>query len=156
MGLAEGAEVRQQQQGHRLPCEALVQLLQSLVVLRVRPPQPLLHALLVLLSRDMVLEKGPVLVALLVVLAQLGFKPCSSWLRALLLRLQVRLRLLSFDQLTQVGRGGGGYLFALMKGICSMFQAYATREYPTRSRGSVGVEGSRGVSQLILIRLLNT
>jgi hypothetical protein len=77
-------------------------LLQSLVLLRVRPPPALLQHLLLLLRRDMVLERGPVLVCLLVVLAQLRFRPGPEWLRAVLLRLQGKLRLLSFDQLTQV------------------------------------------------------
>jgi len=96
------------EEGCRLPGAALVSLLHALVALRVRPPQPLLHQLLVLLRRDMVLENGPVLVQLLMVLGRLQYRPGPEWMRVVMLRLQGRLRLLSFDQLTQVCTEAGG------------------------------------------------
>jgi hypothetical protein len=88
--------------GQRVPGGTVVRLLQSFALLRVRPPQPLLARLLLLLRRDMVLERGPVLVALLVVLSRLRYRPAPGWLHDVLLRLQGKLRLLSFDELAQV------------------------------------------------------
>jgi hypothetical protein len=86
-----------------LPCSTIVALLQSLVLLRVRPPAPLLSSILAVVKRDMLLAGGPVLVGLLLLLAQLRYRPGPDWVRVVLLRLQGRLRMLGFEQLTQVG-----------------------------------------------------
>lgn len=86
-----------------LPPQALVQLLQALLLLRARPPLALLRRLIALSARDMLLYRGSELVGLLLVCVQLRLRPGGAWIRSALLRLQGKLRMLSFDELTQVG-----------------------------------------------------
>jgi hypothetical protein len=85
-----------------MPAQALLHILQSLVLLRCRPPLALLQQLLSIAVRDMALYRGSVLVGLLLVLVQLRVRPGAGWLRGLMLRAQGKLRMLSFDELTQV------------------------------------------------------
>jgi hypothetical protein len=88
-----------------LPAQALLHILQSLVLLRCRPPVVLLQQLLGIAARDMALWRGSALVQLLLLLVQLRVRPAAGWMRGLLLRAQGKLRMLNFEELTQVRVG---------------------------------------------------
>lgn len=85
-----------------LPPKVVLQVLQSFVLLRCRPQLGLIQQLLAAAAGDMALCQGSVLVGLLLSLVQLRVRPGAGWVKGVMMRLQGKLRMLCFEELTQV------------------------------------------------------